>query len=163
MNTKCLTCGKDISRGLRFCSNACQAARRDTDQSRLVADSRDKDQSHTVRTHRDIAGSHCTECKAPLDVYWYSSKSRSTCGDKCRKRRERRLKDSRSAWIGALHEIGKMRDLIKRRENDQATIEQLNRLKAEINDLLQLAGDADEQSRRQMLQDRFSREQRIDN
>jgi len=47
-----------------------------------------------------------------------------------------------------------MRGGIKRRENVQQSIEQLKELKAQINDLLQLAGDDEELSRRTMLEGR---------
>lgn len=113
-----------------------------------------------MEIERSVTGlSHnCTECKQPLPLYRDGrTPKRVTCSPKCRKRRERRMKDQHSAYILALHELQKMRDGIKRREQLADFREQLNRLKGEINDLLLLAGDGDALARRQMLEDRMRR------
>jgi len=100
-------------------------------------------------------GGCCSECKQPFDGYHLASKS--TCSLKCRKRRERRQKDAHAAWILALHELGKIRDSIKRRENVKEFIPQLQRLKGEINDLLLLAEEPEAMARLQMLEGRARR------
>jgi hypothetical protein len=53
-----------------------------------------------------------------------------------------------------MYELGKIRDSIKRRERVPDFVEDLKRLKAEINDLLLLAGEREAMERQQMLQDR---------
>jgi len=89
----------------------------------------------------------CSECRKPTP-----SDQGVTCSARCRKRRERRIKDQQSAWILALHEIGKMRDSIKRKECETKTMrEQLIRIRDEINDLLLMVNDADMVARREML------------
>lgn len=100
-------------------------------------------------------GGQCSECKTPFEGMHLVSKT--TCSPKCRKRRERRQKDAQSAWILALHELGKIRDSLKRREDVEQFIPQLQRLKGEINDLLLLAGEADAISKREMLEARANR------
>lgn len=100
-------------------------------------------------------GGECSECRKPFEGLHLVSKT--TCSPKCRKRRERRQKDAHSAYILALHELGKIRDSLKRRENVEDFIPQLQRLKGEINDLLLLAGEADALAKREMLEARASR------
>lgn len=95
-------------------------------------------------------GGRCSECKKPFEGLHLVSKT--TCSPKCRKRRERRQKEAHAAWILALHELGKMRDSIKRGETLDDFKAQLQRLKGEINDLLLLAGDEDALAKRQMLE-----------
>lgn len=102
-----------------------------------------------------ITGGRCSECGQEFQGLHLASKT--TCSPKCRKRRERRQRDSESAWVLALHELGKMRDGIKRGESLDKYREQLHRLKGEINDLLLLAKDADAVARREMLEARARR------
>lgn len=88
----------------------------------------------------------CSECGAFTVLL--------TCSDKCRKRRQRRKQQARQAFSVAMRELGKVRDSIKRREDVDKHIADLQRLKGEINDLLVLAGDKDAMARLQMLEDR---------
>lgn len=89
----------------------------------------------------------CSECKQPMES------SGVTCGKKCRKRRERRRKKQHSAWIMALHELGEIRDALKRGEDRKHHRDCLIRLKDEINDLLLLANDPDRMALTDMLND----------
>lgn len=101
--------------------------------------------SHTTRK--------CTECRSEL----IGDQQQVTCSPKCRKRRERRQKDQQSAHVGAMLELQKIRDGIKRGEELKRYRDQLQRLKAEINDLLLLAKDPDAMAQREMLEDRARR------
>jgi hypothetical protein len=78
---------------------------------------------------------YCSECRKSCPGI--------TCSDKCRKRRNRRQRDARTAHHLVMFELGKIRDSLKRREDTNKHIQDLTRLKAEISDLLLLAGDAD--------------------
>ncbi|MBI5671262.1 MAG: hypothetical protein HZC41_24970 [Chloroflexi bacterium] len=102
-------------------------------------------------------GGKCSECGKPFEGMHLLSKT--TCSPKCRKRRERRQKEAHAAWIGALHELQKIRDAIKRDEDIEHHRECLNRLKGEINDLLLLAKDTEAMERRAMLEARAQRRQ----
>src|SRR6185369_16965504 len=93
---------------------------------------------------------YCSECKQELDKW--GRIDQTTCGVKCRKRRERRQAQALLALPLAMRELGKIRDSIKRRERVPEFVEELKRLKAEINDLLLLAGDDDAMNKRQMLE-----------
>jgi len=90
-------------------------------------------------------GHNCSECRKPCEG------EKLTCSDKCRKRRNRRQRDARTAIHLVMFELGKIRDSLKRRETTPRFIADLNRLKAEINDLLLMAGDADAVQRHSML------------
>jgi len=90
-------------------------------------------------------GHNCSECRKPCEG------EKLTCSDKCRKRRNRRQRDARTAIHLAMFELGKIRDSLKRRETVPRFIGDLNRLKAEINDLLLMAGDPDAVGRHEML------------
>jgi len=117
----------------------------DTDQSQNNMDRESVTQLSHVRM--------CEECKRnPV------TGRAKTCGTTCRKRRERRQKEASAASIMALHELGKIRDSLKRREMRSKLILDLRRLKDEINDLLLLAGDTEALSRQQMLEDRARRQ-----
>lgn len=104
-------------------------------------------------------GHVCTECKKPLPIESWDRRAvkRVTCSAKCRKRRERRLKDQHAAWIVAQRQLQQMRDGIKRGEQLKDFRDQLIRLKDEINDLLALVNDEDAMARRQMIEDRARR------
>lgn len=148
---------------------------RDADQSHTDLPARsvcDADQSHTdleinvtPLSHRALdseyqpyewtTGGACSECKQPFEGMHLVSKT--TCSGKCRKRRERRQKEAYAAHIMVLHELAKIRDSLKRRENIGEFIPQLQRLKGEINDLLLLAGDREALEKQQMLYDRSRR------
>ena len=94
--------------------------------------------SHTER--------YCCECKRkPVDG------KALFCSAGCRKRAQRRKHNARLALPLAMYELGKIRDSIKRRERLPDFISDLNRLQAEIFDLLHLAGDEEEMARRDML------------
>lgn len=80
-------------------------------------------------------GNYCSECRKDC--------LGTTCSAKCRKRRQRRQSEARIAHSMVMFELGKIRDSIKRREDTNKHIQDLTRLKAEISDLLLLAGDAD--------------------
>ena len=108
-------------------------------QQRLHGDNRVTQTSHTAV---------CLECRGP------APDGQATCGQKCRQRRSRRRRRQRTAWIVVMRELSDMRDGIKRRENLAEFREQLIHLAAEVKDLQHLAGDEDEVSRRQMLEDR---------
>ncbi len=92
---------------------------------------------------------YCIECKHQPAV-----ENQSYCGATCRKRAQRRREQVKLALPLAMHELSKIRDTIKRREYVIDPIADLKRLKAEINDLLLLAGDSEERARVQMLNDR---------
>lgn len=81
------------------------------------------------------AVNYCSECRKSCPGI--------TCSDKCRKRRNRRQRDARTAHHLVMFELSKIRDSIKRREDTNKHIQDLTRLKGEISDLLLLAGDAD--------------------
>lgn len=87
----------------------------------------------------------CTECREPCKGI--------TCSMKCRKRRERRQREARTAHAVVMHELSKIRVSLKRRENVTKLADDLKRLKGEINDLLLLAGDADAMNKHLMLTD----------
>lgn len=88
---------------------------------------------------------NCSECRKPCVG------EKLTCSDKCRKRRQRRQRDARAAHHMVMFELGKIRDSLKRRETVPKFIADLQRLKAEINDLLLMAGDEDALNRHTML------------
>ncbi len=102
----------------------------------------------TVTSHSDRE-KYCIECKHNRAVA-----NQSYCGATCRKRAQRRREQVKLALSLAMYELGKIRDTIKRREYVIDPVADLKRLKAEINDLLLLAGDKDEMARVQMLNDR---------
>lgn len=87
----------------------------------------------------------CAECKQPMDG------KGQTCSPKCRKRRQRRQHEARLALPLAMYELGKIRDSLKRRERISDFTADLLRLKAEINDLLVLAGEPDSIAKVEML------------
>lgn len=92
---------------------------------------------------------YCSECKAvPV------RNGQQTCSDSCRKKRQRRRQQARLAHPLAMYELSKIRDSIKRRERVPDFIADLKALKAEINDLLLLAGDVEAVERNAMLQQR---------
>jgi hypothetical protein len=93
---------------------------------------------------------YCSECREELPAYCRIDQT--TCIPKCRKARERRQKQARLALPLAMYELGKIRDSIKRHERVPDFINDLKRLKAEINDLLLLAGDTESMERREMIE-----------
>ena len=97
---------------------------------------------------------NCTECRKPLPVNDARKAKRVTCSDVCRKKRERRQREARVAWLDAMNDLGKMRESIKRGEFVPEMKDQLYRLRAEINDLLYLAKDADQLALQEMLYER---------
>jgi hypothetical protein len=124
-----------------------------TPQSRSVCD---WSTSQTDRQEYEwIEGGRCSECKKEFEGLHLASKT--TCSAKCRKRRERRQKDSESAWVVVLQEMGKMRDGIKRGESLEKYLDQLRRIRGEVNDLLLLAKDPDARAKREMLEARARR------
>lgn len=100
-------------------------------------------------------GRVCSECKKPLSPR--AKPGALTCSATCRKRRERRQKLQHAVWIDAMHALGSIRDAIKRGEDIEHHISSLNRLKEEINDLLELARDENAMARRAMLEARARR------
>lgn len=97
--------------------------------------------SHTSRK--------CTECRREL-----TGEKEFTCSPKCRKRRERRIKDAHSVHVLIEQDLFKMRESIKRGENLEDFRKQLIWLKTEINDLLMLAKDPDTMARHEMIEAR---------
>lgn len=97
--------------------------------------------SHTER--------YCSECKTVR-----VRRGQQTCSSTCRKKRQRRREQAKLAFPLAMYELGKIRDSIKRKERVPDFIADLNRLKAEINDLLVLAGEIDAVERNAMLTQR---------
>lgn len=95
-------------------------------------------------------GGRCEECKQPFEGKHLVSKT--TCGPKCRKRRERRQKDAYSAHVVIVMELQKLRDAIKRGETIPDYLAQLQRIKSEVNDLLLLARDPDALSKHEMME-----------
>lgn len=85
----------------------------------------------------------CSECRTPTNGI--------TCSTKCRKRRQRRRHEVQSAFPLVMSEMGKIRDSVKRREDLAQLIEQLKRIKGEVNDLLLMAGDQDAVNRHTMV------------
>jgi hypothetical protein len=81
-------------------------------------------------------------------------RGQKTCSPACRKKRQRRQEQARLALPLALHELGKIRDSIKRKERVPDFIGDLKRLRSEIDDLLLLAGDIDARERNAMLSQR---------
>ncbi len=96
------------------------------------------------------SGGKCSECGEPFEGMHLASKT--TCGPKCRKKRERRRQLARLAFPLAMYELSKIRDSLKRREDIEKFTEDLKRLKAEIGDLLLLAGEADAVAKREMFE-----------
>lgn len=76
------------------------------------------------------------------------------CGSKCRKHAQRRREQARLAHPLAMYELSKIRDSIKRKERVPDFIADLQHLKAEINDLLLLAGEISAVERNAMLSQR---------
>lgn len=100
-------------------------------------------------------GHNCTECGKPLPFIRDGWKEpRRTCSAKCRKRRERRQKEADCAYIGALHELQKIRDSLKRGEMVDKFRQDVIRVRDECNDLLLLAKDEDRVALREMLEAR---------
>ena len=97
----------------------------------------------------------CSECGAPIDGW--DRGDRTTCGPRCRKARQRRQAQAKKAFSLAMAELAKIRDSLKRREQVDSFKSELQRLKAEINDLLLLAGDEDAKARQEMLEGRARR------
>jgi hypothetical protein len=95
---------------------------------------------------------YCSECKKEINRYARSDVE--TCSATCRKRRERRQDKARRAFPLAMYELGKIRESLKHRERVPDFIAELQRLKAEINDLLVLAGEPESMARLKMLEDR---------
>lgn len=110
--------------------------------------------SHTQIAHEYewVTGGCCSECKEPFEGWHLASKT--TCGTKCRKRRERRQKQQHSIYILIMRDLQEIRDGIKRRETLEDYREQLRDLKNAINDLLLLANDPDSVALRSMLEER---------
>lgn len=92
-----------------------------------------------MTSHRN----ECSECRKPC--------AGITCSTKCRKRRQRRRQEAQLVLPLVVTELGKIRACLKRREDVPHFIEQLKRLKGEVNDLLLFAGDEDALSRHEML------------
>lgn len=99
-------------------------------------------------------GGRCSECGTTEGFNDYHMENKTTCSPKCRKRRERRQKQAKSAWVVVLRELYPVRDAIKRGEDLPEYREQLKRLKEEINDLLALAKDQDTMEARAMMEAR---------
>ncbi|MBI1278187.1 MAG: hypothetical protein GC179_08675 [Anaerolineaceae bacterium] len=104
--------------------------------------------SHDFQIRR-IPERYCSECKTRQ-----VRRGQITCSPACRKKRQRRQEQARLALPLAMYELGKIRESIKRKERVPDFIADLNRLKAEINDLLLLAGDIDSVERNAMLMQR---------
>lgn len=98
-----------------------------------------------------IMGGKCSECGQEFQGMHLASKT--TCSATCRKARERRIAKSPDIYLICLSALGDMRKGIKRRENLEVFISQLERLKGEINDLLLLAGHKESVDRLAMLND----------
>lgn len=96
----------------------------------------DLDRGVTMTSH---TGRYCSECKT-VQV----RRGQKTCSPACRKKRQRRQQQARLAQPLAMHELGKIRDSIKRRERVPDFIADLKYLRQEINDLLLLAGEIDQ-------------------
>lgn len=96
-----------------------------------------------------VEGGRCSECKKPFEGWHLQSKT--TCSAKCRKARERRQAAAGQAFNKAMSELGTIRSSLKRREEIETFKQQLHRLKAEINDLLALAGDQEELDKKAMF------------
>jgi len=99
-----------------------------------------------------VTGGECAVCRKPFEGMHLLSQK--TCGPSCRKRLQRLRASEAEVYSRIMSQFQIMRGGIKRRENVQQSIEQLKELKAQINDLLQLAGDDEELSRRTMLEGR---------
>lgn len=99
-------------------------------------------------------GGRCSECGTSEGFNDYHMENKTTCSTKCRKRRERRLKQAKSAWVVVLRELQPVRDSIKRGEDLEEHREKLKRLRDEITDLLHLAKDNDTMEMRAMLEAR---------
>ncbi len=122
---------------------------------------RDDDQSQTDLEHIKLLygedyipyewvdGGECVICRKPFEGRHLLSKI--TCGPKCRKRLQRLRQQETLAFPLAMHELQMMCGAIKRREKLERNISDLKRLKAEIDDLLHLAGDKEIVKRREML------------
>lgn len=95
---------------------------------------------------------YCSECKVmPIEG------RAITCSARCRKERQRRKQKARLAMPLAMHELFKIQDSLKRREDVEMFMADLQRLKAEINDLLLLAGEKDALAKREMFEVRARR------
>ena len=119
----------------------------ETPNSRSV---RDQAMSHndleTYVPYEWTSGGHCVVCGLPFSgPHLLSAK---TCGDACRKRLQRLRQKEKQAWLRAMTELQTIRAGIKRKERIPEFIGELNRLRGEIDDLLHLAGDESEKSRR---------------
>lgn len=112
----------------------------------------DKTGSHRDRPYEWIEGGACLICGKPFTGLHLASKQ--TCSPKCRKQLQRDRAEIEQAFTLAMSELQKLRRTINRRERVPVTIDELQRLKGEINDLLLLAGDSDAVARNQMLSDR---------
>lgn len=105
--------------------------------------------SHNYPSEQAPYGRYCSECKS-VKV----RRGQITCSPACRKKRQRRQEQARLSLPLAMFELGKIGDSIKRKERVLDFIADLNRLKAEINDLLLLAGKIDAVERNAMLSQR---------
>lgn len=97
-----------------------------------------------------VFGGQCAVCKKPFEGMHLLSQV--TCGDTCRKRLQRLRQREKEAMAKVMSELQIMRGGIKRKERLPEFINELNRLKGEINDLLLLAGDSDQKSKHEMMQ-----------
>ncbi len=94
-------------------------------------------------------GGSCAECRKPFEGPHLVSKT--TCDAKCRKRRSRRLKETKEAPGVIMSQLQLLRDAIKRHENTGDHTDQLLRIQAEVRDLLLLAKEPEAVAQREML------------
>jgi predicted nucleic acid-binding Zn ribbon protein len=97
-----------------------------------------------------VFGGECVVCRKPFEGRHLLSAK--TCGDTCRKRLQRIRQSEKKAMANAMRELQIIRAGIKRNERLPEFVEELKRLKGGINDLLLLAGDGEQLSKRQMLE-----------
>lgn len=110
--------------------------------------------SSNFQARHMIQGGRCSECGSTVGFTEWHYDTKTTCSANCRKQRERRQKNARSAWVVVIRELQPVRDAIKRGEDLPEYRQQLQRLKGEINDLLMLAKDTDTMEARAMLESR---------
>ena len=96
----------------------------------------------------------CKMCGSSLPA---GSGKRQTCGDNCRKAYSRRTEFVQSKFEGVLSGLQDLRRMVKKHSDLAPDInDKLRYLQNEIRDILALR-DPEEQSRRQMLNDRANR------
>jgi predicted nucleic acid-binding Zn ribbon protein len=124
----------------------------DTTESRSLRDTAlsQTDLQNKYGPYEWVFGGECVVCRKPFEGMHL--RSAKTCGDTCRKRLQRIRQNEKKAMANAMRELQTIRAGIKRNERLPECIEELKRLKGEINDLLLLAGDSEQVSKYQMVE-----------